>query len=217
MVIDIIIVAIFIIAAIWGAHKGAIKIIASLGSFILAFALAYTLAGTVGDYIKSTEIGNKIEQAIETRIVSENNEETSDEKIEETDAIGKIEQMLGDTIEESIANNKEALTEKIVGYVFVAIGFLTTFVVVKLVLFIAFAIIELVFKLPVLKTFNKLTGCVLELVLMLLKIWIVLGIISFIAPLEFMTQPIELLNESVITKALYDHNIIVNLIIGRII
>lgn len=225
MIIDVILVALFLVAAIWGAHKGGVKIIASLVSFVLAFVLAYTFASAVGDYVKETSFGAVIEQAIETRILNKVDEETQTDVTEEseitesnnTDAIGKIEEMLGNKVDEIVSDNKEALADKIIGAVFYGIGFLSTFIAVKLVLFIVFVVIELIFKLPVLNTFNKLIGCVLEVVLMLLKVWLVLGLISFIAPLDFMQSVIELINQSVIAKVLYEHNIIVNLIIGKII
>ena len=59
MVIDIILVILIIIAALWGAHKGGVKIIASIASFVIAFVLAYFLASTVGEYIKTSLIINK--------------------------------------------------------------------------------------------------------------------------------------------------------------
>ena len=43
MIIDVILVALGIVAAIWGAYKGGVKIIASIVSFFLAILLAYML------------------------------------------------------------------------------------------------------------------------------------------------------------------------------
>lgn len=220
MIIDVILVVAFLVAAIWGAHKGGIKIIASLVSFVLAFVLAYTLAGTVGEYIKGTSFGESIEQAIETRILNTEKEEVEpneESDLQDTDAVTKIEEAIGEKVDEVVSESKEALANKIVEYVFVGIGFLATFIGIKLILFIIFLIIELIFKLPVLKAFNKLTGGILEVVLLLLKVWILLGLISFAAPLDFMQRVIELINGSLITKALYEYNIIVSLIIGKII
>jgi len=230
MILDIILIALFLVAIVWGAHKGGVKIIAGLASFILAFVLAYTLADNVANYIQGTSIGIKIEDAIESRIINneeqgledseQNNgliEEIQEKDETQTDAITKIEEALGNKVNDVVNDGKELVGEKVVGAVFYGIGFLTTFIGVKIVLFIVFLIIGVIFKLPILKTFNKLIGCILEVVLMLFKVWIVLGLISFIAPLDFMQSVIELINQTVITKLLYEHNIIVSLIIGKTI
>ena len=231
MIIDIILLIIFIIAAIWGANKGGVKIIAGLLSFVLSFALAYALAGTVGEYIRNTGFGQTIEHAIENRMVSSKTDgteilihEDSTKKQEnstpgqnEFDIIAKIEEMVSDKVDETIHNSKEVIGQKVVQYVFVAIGFLVTFIGVKLVLWIVCIIVEWLFKLPLLKALNKQTGCILEVVLMLLKIWIVLGVISFISPLDFMSTPMAMINGSTFTKFLFENNLLVSLIIGKII
>lgn len=241
MVIDIVLVILFLIAVLWGIHKGGVKIIASLVSLVLALVLAYAFAGTIGEYIKGTSFGNSIQNAIETKIMGEenkqpekNDEENKDVNIyneeqvtenktevdinkEDESTIDKIEGAIDNKVDEIVNDGKEALATKIVSTTFYGIGFILTFLGVKLILFIAFLIVELIFKLPVLKMFNKLLGGALELVLMLVRIWIVLGLINFVAPLEFMSKVVNIINGSVITKLLYENNIIVTLIMGKII
>ena len=219
MILDIILVSLFLVAIIWGGHKGGVKIIAGLVSFVLAFVLAYTLADSVGGYIRETSIGLKIENVIEARITNREEQPENSELVEETkvDAITKIEDILENKVDDIVNEGKNEIAKKISSAVFYGIGFLITFIGVKLVLFIVFLIIGAVFKLPILKTFNKLVGGILEVVLMLFKVWIILGLISFVAPLDFMQGVIEIINESTITKLLYEYNIIVTLIIGKTI
>lgn len=236
MVIDIVLVILFLIAVLWGIHKGGVKIIASLVSLVLALVLAYAFAGTIGEYIKGTSFGNSIQTAIENKIMGETNKqpEINDEvdiyneeqfenktKVDinkqESSPIDKIEGAIDNKVDEIVNDGKEALATKIISTTFYGIGFILTFIGVKLILFIVFLIVELIFKLPVLKTFNKLLGGALELVLMLVRIWVVLGLINFVAPLEFMSKVVNIINGSVITKLLYENNIIVTLIMGKII
>lgn len=222
MIIDIVLVIIFVVAVLWGMHKGGVKIIASLVSLVLALALAYAFAGTIGEYIKGTGFGSSIQTAIETKIMGEENKvpEINDEVDiynEEPLVENKIEGAIDNKVDEIVNDGKEALATKIISTTFYGIGFILTFIGVKLILFIAFLIVELVFKLPVLKLFNKLLGGGLELVLMLIRIWIVLGLVNFIAPLEFMGKVVNIINGSVITKLLYENNIIVTLIMEKII
>lgn len=236
MVIDIILVIFFVIAVIWGIHKGGVKIIASLISLLVALVLAYAFAGTIGEYIKGTSFGNSIQDAIETKIIGDNNKSPeindhvdiyNEEQFTETktpvnnnkdeSAIQKIEGVIDNKVDEIVNDGKEALAAKIVSTTFYGIGFILTFIGVKLILFIVFLIVEFIFKLPVLKAFNKLLGGALEFVLMLVRIWIVLGLVNFMAPLEFMGKVINIIDGSVITKLLYENNIIVTLIMGKII
>ena len=60
-----------------------------------------------------------------------------------------------------------------------------------------------VFNLPVLKSFNELFGIIAAVVLLVLKVWVVLAIVNFIAPMNFMSGIIKLINSSIITKVLY--------------
>ena len=75
-------------------------------------------------------------------------------------------------------------------------------------------ILDTVVKLPVLKTLNGTLGAGIEFILMILRIFILLAIISFLSPFEILTVVTDYINESCITKWLYENNIIIA-IIGR--
>lgn len=209
MVLDIIIIVLVIGAVILGNKKGFIKIASGLVTFLIAFVIAYIFANNVADYIRyDTGVGNKIEQSISTSISSVLDKENNEEK-EET---SKLSEMFGDKINEIVESNKDNTSVVITNYAFTGIGFVATFVVVKLVLIVATIMLDGVFNLPVLKSFNKLGGIIASVILLLLKIWIVLAIIHFVSPMEFMQGIVKAIDSSVITSMLYDHNILVTLI-----
>lgn len=210
MVLDIIIIVLVIGAVILGNKKGFIKIASGLVTFLIAFVIAYIFANNVADYIRyDTGVGNKIEQSISTSISSALDKENKEDKKEET---SKLSEMFGDKINEIVESNKDNTSVVITNYAFTGIGFVATFVVVKLVLIVATIMLDGVFNLPVLKSFNKLGGIIASVILLLLKIWIVLAIIHFVSPMEFMQGIVKAIDSSVITSMLYDHNILVTLI-----
>lgn len=209
MVLDIIIIVLVIGAVILGNKKGFIKIASGFVTFLIAFVIAYIFANNVADYIRyDTGVGSKIEQSISTSISSALDKENNEEK-EET---SKLSEMFGDKINEIVESNKDNTSVVITNYAFTGIGFVATFVVVKLVLIVATIMLDGVFNLPVLKSFNKLGGIIASVILLLLKIWIVLAIIHFVSPMEFMQGIVKAIDSSVITSMLYDHNILVTLI-----
>ena len=219
MLIDIILILILLISVIIGYKKGFIKILAGLISFVLAFILAYMFSGTAADYIKSTNVGNKIETSIETSVgyylnVKEEKIETDqEEKNKKIDIINIIEQ----NAEEKIEQGKVNIIEKVTDYVFAGIGFATVFVLVKIVLLIVFFVLQKIFELPVLKSFNKLGGISVQVILTLLKISLVLAVLKFVSPIGAVQGIINKVDSSVITKILYEHNIIADIILKKVI
>ena len=100
---------------------------------------------------------------------------------------------------------------------FIGIGFISVFVVSRIVIFIVQKILESIFELPVLKTFNKLGGVIASALLFLIEVSIILAIVKSISSLNFMSGTINFIQSSVITKVLYDHNIFTNIILSKII
>lgn len=204
MIIDIILIAILAIMLLYGYKKGLVKIIAKLVSLIVALVLAYLLADTVGDYILKTSIGQNVEAKINLITVE------SLGSSESTSIVSALKQQLSE-------NGEKIITDKITKYVFTSIGFITVWIVVRIVLWIVQKIIETIFEAPVLKTFNKLGGAIVSGILCIIEMSIILGIIKSASMLPFMEQIVNYIESSVITKTIYDHNILVGIIISKII
>lgn len=218
MLIDIILILILLISVLIGYKKGFIKILAGLISFILAFVLAYMLSGMAAEYIKTTKIGSNIKTTIETSVGDYLNVKQED-KIEQEDKSKKIDiiNIIEQNAEEKIEQGKASIIEKVTDYVFVGIGFASVFVLVKIVLLIVFFVLQKIFELPVLKSFNKLGGISVQVILTLLKISLVLAVLNFMSPMEFIQGIIAKIDSSVITKILYNHNIIADIILKKVI
>ena len=222
MIIDIIIVALFLGAAGAGYNKGGLKLIASFGTFIVAFIAAYLLANTTGMALKKTEIGATAAKTIKTSLVNVLDLTKGDNPVAGvvTDIAsnipvgGDIIQKLVNKINKELQASSAVLANKVVNYLFIGIGFMLIFITAKVVLSVAFFILELIFELPLLKEMNKLVGLGLESGFMLIKIWMVFGLISFMSPMDFMAKAVKLLNDTVLAKLIYDNNWLLSFIIS---
>ena len=77
-------------------------------------------------------------------------------------------------------------------------------------------ILNLVCELPLLNSINKIGGTVGGILKGILIICILLAIINFMAPMGIVTVAVEYINASMITKLLYNANIISMLIKGNL-
>ena len=218
MIIDIIIVALFLGAAGLGYNKGGLKLIASFGTFIVAFIAAYLLANSTGMALKKTEMGATAAKTIKSSLVNVLDLTKGDNPVAGvvTDIASSI-PVGGDIIQKLVNKiNKElqASSAVLANYLFIGIGFMLIFRTAKVVLSIAFFILELIFELPLLKEMNKLVGLGLECGFMLIKIWMVFGLISFMSPIDFMAKAVKLLNDTVLAKLIYDNNWLLSFIIS---
>lgn len=203
MILDVLIIVLLIFTIIYGYVKGCIKIVAKLVSLVVALMLAYIMAGQVGRYILNTEFGGDIRMSIENRAVNEL------DKVEQESAIYIIKEKFS-------LNNDKVLVDKIVDYVFIGMGFIVVFVIARIVLWAGQKILENVFELPVLRTFNKLGGVVAAVALYITEISIILSIIKMLTTFAFMNGVVEVIQSSVITRFIYEHNICTKIILSKI-
>lgn len=225
MILDIILIVLLIGAIVLGNKKGFVKIASGLVTFVIAFVLAYIFANNMANYIRfDTKLGKSLESGINTSVSSflenENSNDKEDKKQEDQTVIGDsikdLQNLFGDKINEAVKDGKKTTKEVLTNYVFTGIGFITVFIIVKLILIVATIMLDGVFNLPVLKSFNELFGIIAAVVLLILKIWVALAIVKLIAPMNFMTGIIKYIDSSIITRILYDNNIIISIIAGKI-
>lgn len=215
MILDIVLIAVVLIGVFIGYKKGFVKVIIKLCTFVVAILLAFLLGSSVAEFIgESLGISNTIHTAVENKLI----DLTTNEKSEKTEINIPILEKTIDDINETAKEKKEEKindwSNKITAFIVKGISFILIFLVVTILMGIIGLILDTVVKLPILNTLNGALGAGTAFILMLFRILIVLAIISFISPLEFLTVVTDYINESCITKWLYENNIIVS-IIGR--
>ena len=216
MIIDIVLIVILLLGALIGYKIGFVKVIVKLGTFALAIALAFILQSSVAVFVgKSLGLENSINIAVEEKLVKFT--KTEEKEGQNNVNIPILEKTIEEINQASVDKKTEIISDwssKITDFVIKGISFMLIFIVVSILMGIIGLILDTVCKLPVLKTLNGTLGASTEVLLMVFRILILLAIISFLSPLEILNSVTKYINESCITKWLYENNIIIS-ILGR--
>lgn len=218
--LDIIIVLIVILFAARGARKGFIKacidfiggFAAMIGAGILSLPAAkwvyYTFFhDALLEKIGAAVTGLEAEEAVEAVFA-----EFPDvilrglEKLGITEA-GIIEQVDGGaaSIAEGIAGQ---ISPMMIGFIRI-FAMLALFIVLLVVIRALATTISGVFRLPVLRSANKLLGAVFGILMAVVAIWVALACVQALLPLfgtDLQVKIAEMTRDSVLYKALYDFN-----------
>ena len=216
MILDIVLLLIILLGAFIGYKRGFVKVAIKLGTFILAIILAFLLQSSVAEFVGETlGLKNSIYVAVEDKLVdfTTTEEDESETKVN-IPILEKTVDEINNATEDKKADVIADWSNNISDFVIKGISFIGIFLVVSILMGIIGLILDTVCKLPVLKTLNGALGAGTEVLLMIFRILIILAIISFLSPLEVLTTVTNYINESCITRWLYENNIIIS-IIGR--
>ena len=217
---DIIIIAIIAFTIYRGVSKGFVKSVMGLVSLLAAFFAAYyfsdALAEIYNEHVFSGLFVDRVSEAI-SPVIQKTGEIFDLEKLFNdmpevfSDLLARygtdVEELkaaygsFGDASAQTLENMTEAIAEPIARSISAAIAFLTVFVIALIVLAVLTWVIDLIFKLPILKSANKflgfLLGCVCAFVYAYLFSELSVAVIN--AGIAF--KP-ELFNENIINNSI---------------
>ncbi len=210
MILDIVVIAFVLIGAFLGYKKGLVGIAISLISIILSIVLGLMLNSVIADGLyNDTPIGSTIEQMVYEGLNPKTEENTEQE----------IDSNKEDNIYETIVNNivgsardtltNEQVAKTVTMYILKGLSFILIAVVVFIICYILRMVLNIVFNLPLLHSVNKIGGVAAGVVKALLKLYIILAIISFLAPMSLLEPVVNYINDSTIVNLLYNNNIFV--------
>lgn len=212
IIIDIVIVAIIALCLFLGYRRGLTGSLLKILSFVLAIVIAFILFKPVSNLvINHTKWDDSLKTSIEQFITEKTS--TPEEKsslpqvivdyIDETMA-----QSVNEAKEVAIENTAQSVTNLIVN----AGVWIAVFIIARtLLIFIKF-ITALIAKLPVIKQFDKLGGILYGILEAFVILYVLLAIISFIAPMINNAEFIDALNKSFIGSMLYNNNILLKIL-----
>ena len=211
MIVDIIIIAILALSIFFLYRKGLVELGIKLVSVIIAIVLTLILYRPITNIIiNTTSLDENLEQAILNQGQKIINPE---EQSEETNQVQKNEQDIVTQVEEQIENEMlpEAARELSINIIRACV-MLILYIVIKIALRFVTALANLVAKLPILNQFNKLGGIIYGTIRGLLIIYVLLLLISFFGQVNPQNKIHTEIQNSFITKEMYNKNII-NLLI----
>lgn len=204
MVLDLILILIIALFTVIGYKQGLIKSAIKIASFFIAIIVALVLYKPVSTLvINNTTIDDKIENTIIEKITPEGMKPEDEANIST-----KIPNAFIKEANNSIKDIAETITTKIIEVCTVLILYIIARIILKFISALA-TIIE---KIPILKQFNKLGGTLFGILKGLLIVYSILAVLYLISPIlkENTTKKID---ESIITKFMYNNNIITKIIL----
>lgn len=143
MILDLIIILVVLFCTFLGYRKGLVKTAIGILSFFIALIISIMLYKTVGNMIiNNTQIDEKIENTITSKLISEDVEEK----------FNMLPDSLIETGENTVNNVAKTLTQKII---YIA-SFVLLFIALKIALIFARFLAGIITKIPVIKQFDKL-------------------------------------------------------------
>ena len=202
LILDIIILALFIIFVTNGVKKGLVKSLLGMGVTIIAAIIAMNFSAPLAGYFRTTVVYTSLTENLNGKIGEYVNESMNEDKLSELieaapDGVVSILEGFGTDIEavrqqltDIIASGEENVAAKLSDYIVTpaaetisnALAILLLFVVSVLLLNLALYILDIIFKLPVLNFANKLGGFVVGAVLALIFSFVFCTVVEIALP-----------------------------------
>ena len=243
VILDIILIGIFIFSIWLGYKKGLTKSFLKIFSFLIAVIISLILFKPIANFvITQTDIVNNLQSTIsrsfknedENKLQEEDNEnetiENEQNKINKSNEISENKKenskkeflnVFNKYIEEKViqAGNEakeyviETASREIAIFIINISVYIILFIVTRIILIFVKAFTELITKIPGIKQCDELGGGVyggLRACIIILFIFTILSIILSIVPSEGV---LEVINQSILAKLIYENNIIIKIIL----
>lgn len=211
MIVDIIIIAILVIAVLIGKKRGLTVCLVNIFSLIIAFIIAFMLYKPVANLIiQNTDIDDNLKTIIKSNIpISDTNlsvEASSNLPNKMQEYINNTTTSINQTKDEAIEKVANDITEQVIN----VISFLGIFVIVRAALLLVKLVSKIINKLPILKQVNDLGGAICGFIEGAILVYTIFAVISIAAPTLKDTTIIKQINDSALGKQMYTNNLITN-------
>lgn len=210
IILDIVVLAIFLLSVFLGYKRGLINVIFNLCAFILAIVVTWILYTPVTNFVvNNTQLDESIKSVIiEKGVVPE---DTTKDK--EKDEVSKyIDQYVSKTVNstrnEVVKSTADIIAEKTVAII-VAIGL---FIVVRIALLLLRFVANGLAELPIIKQFNEAGGLVYGVIRGLFVIYLLFAICFIIMSVNNIETVANVIDSTILSKFIYNHNILLDII-----
>ncbi len=211
IVLDVIILGILLISIFLGYKKGLIGVAFNLCAFLVAIVVTWILYSPITNIVINN---TQIDDSIKNTIIEKSVIEVKDDK-QEKDGNKVNEYIQKYVTTPATAKTNEAIeqTAQIVAEKVVAIGVgIVLFIVVRIALILLKFLAEAIASLPIIKQCNKAGGIIYGIIVGFFIIYVLLAILFFVMSVNNIGTVADMINSSIISKFLYENNIILNII-----
>lgn len=199
ILIDILVVLLVVLGAFSGHKKGLVGILVGFAALILSIVLAFMFQSVVADAIYDTGLGQSVAG------IAKNNMQDMMKNGENVDK-----SIYGKVLSNAVTDdNLTVASENISRFVMKGLSFIAIFLIVRIICYILQMILNVVFNLPLLSTVNGIGGTVVGGLSVLIRIWVVLALISFVSPLPMFDSVVSYIDKTFLVKLLYNNNLLV--------
>ncbi len=202
--LDILIIAIYVLVIWHFKNKGFLKASETVVSIILTFSLMPVFAPVFGEIIDNSPVGREIHRKIESVVAVDDNAEDAlvlPEILQ--DSLHKAEDMK-DTVVKNTANQITSVIIKV-------LSFILLYVLIKIAIFILFRILIFICHIRVLGFFNKLLGMIFGFFDATIIVYLICALAFIFVPTDTMAALKDGISNTVLADYFYNKNILINL------
>ena len=205
IIVDLILIACFILFIFVGYKKGLAGSLIKLCSFVIALILALALYKPVANAVKdNTQIDENIKSTIVETFGQQ--EQTQEENMPK-DLVQNISSEIENATAEAVNNTAQSISDTIIN---IGAG-IVIFIVTRLLLIIVSIFAKQIVKLPIIGLVDKVGGIAYGAVEGIVIIYIVLGLISLSSLIWVDNAVVTAITNSGIGSFLYNNNIILKI------
>ena len=205
IIVDLILIACFILFIFVGYKKGLAGSLIKLCSFVIALILALALYNPVANAVKdNTQIDENIKSTIVETFGQQ--EQTQEENMPK-DLVQNISSEIENATAEAVNNTAQSISDTIIN---IGAG-IVIFIVARLLLIIVSIFAKQIVKLPIIGLVDKVGGIAYGAVEGIVIIYIVLGLISLSSLIWVDNAVVTAITNSGIGSFLYNNNIILKI------
>lgn len=208
IIIDVVLVAILVLNIIVGYRKGLVNVVFNICAFLLAIVITFIFYKPVSNMIMdNTQIDEKIRDMI---INTNQGGPEIQENNERTDLQQYIDNMIENTAEEAKTEALDVVANIMASRGIEILTGILLFIAIRIVLVILKFILEGIAEIPIIKQFNEVGGLLYGVIKGVIIIFLLLTLLFFVVSINGNGIISEAIQDSHITKFLYENNIIVN-------
>lgn len=218
--------AVLTYCALRGWRRGLIMTVFSMFATVIAIAISAQLSPQLSRTWQNTAFYEIVSERVEMTLFKEQDSQNDGEEGE--DNRGVINSLpLPDVVQNVLASNDDAqnnmlgvsefrkyIADSVTGIILNAISFVLVFLGVSIIMRIIIRCLNLLSRLPVIHTMNKMGGMLVGLLKGLILLWLICIVITIMSGTETGIYLYGQINESPFLKYIYDNNMIMALITG---
>lgn len=216
-IIDITVVAVFVISAVVGLKKGLMRMFLGIMSFVIAGAAVMMFSAQVTDYMMNTQVRDMVYSRVQPVISSVF--DRADGTISAEEALSDVGmpkfavnyikqntnlQELENTFVQTLSNSATNGIVKI-------FSILVIFVGVHILLTILLWSTERLLGKTIFGSFNRMLGATIGVANAMLVVYMLCGAVMLLSPITDMSAVTDIIQQTFITKCFYNNNILMNI------